>query len=53
VRLSLLKEFEEDMLRRSAAKVKDSAEAAHYLHSEIVLREVNQPRARVAKQIDK
>lgn len=53
VRLSLLKEFEEDMLRRSSAKVKDSAEAAQYLHSEIVLLEVNQPRARVAKQANK
>jgi 2-polyprenyl-6-methoxyphenol hydroxylase-like FAD-dependent oxidoreductase len=53
VRKSLLKEFEEDMLRRSAAKVKDSAEAARYLHSEIVLLEVNQPRARVAKQVNK
>lgn len=53
IRLSLLKEFEEDMLKRSKAKVKDSAEAARYLHSEIVLLEVNQPRARVAKQIKK
>jgi 2-polyprenyl-6-methoxyphenol hydroxylase-like FAD-dependent oxidoreductase len=53
VRKSLLKKFEEDMLRRSAAKVKDSAEAARYLHSEIVLLEVNQPRARVAKQVNK
>ena len=49
VRLSLLGEFEQDMLRRSAIKVKDSAEAARYLHSEVVLREVNQPRGRVAK----
>lgn len=49
VRSSLLGEFEQDMLRRSAAKVKDSAEAARYLHSEVVLREVNQPRGRVAK----
>ncbi len=50
MRVSLLKDFEEDMLKRSAAKVKDSAEAARYLHSEIVLLEVNQPRARVEKQ---
>jgi len=35
----VLKEFEEEMLGRSASKVKDSAEAVELLHSKEVLRE--------------
>jgi hypothetical protein len=35
---SVLTEFESEMLERSATKVKHSAEAAQFLHSEIVLR---------------
>jgi len=34
------------MLERSAVKVKGSAEAAEFLHSEIVLHEGNEPRGR-------
>jgi hypothetical protein len=39
VRKSVLTEFESEMLARSAIKVKHSAEAAQFLHSEIVLHE--------------
>lgn len=39
VRKIALVEFEEEMLKRSAAKVKDSAEAVKLLHSKTVLRE--------------
>lgn len=46
VRKSVLTEFETEMLTRSASKVKDSATAAHLLHSEIILNEVNEPRGR-------
>lgn len=50
IRQSVLKEFEEEMLERSASKVKDSAEAAHFLHSEIVLHEGNEPRGSCVKK---
>lgn len=46
VRKNVLTEFESEMLERSASKVKDSAEAAQLLHSEIVLREGDEPRGR-------
>lgn len=46
VRASVLTEFEAEMLARSATKVKGSAEAAKFLHSEIVLHEGNEPRGR-------
>jgi len=42
----VLTEFESEMLTRSATKVKDSAAAAQFLHSDIVLHEGNQPRGR-------
>ena len=38
--------FEEEMLARSAAKVKDSAEAVELLHSRTVLRDGNGPKGR-------
>ncbi len=44
IRKSVLTEFELEMLQRSASKVKDSANAAKFLHSEIVLQEGNEPR---------
>lgn len=50
VRESVLTEFESDMLERSAAKVNDSAEAAQFLHSDIVLYEGNEPRGRCLKR---
>ncbi|MFT6926550.1 MAG: salicylate hydroxylase [Psychromonas sp.] len=50
VRESVLTEFESEMLARSASKVKDSAEAAQFLHSEVVLHEGNEPRGRCLKR---
>ena len=44
IRKSVLTDFELEMLERSAIKVQDSAEAAQYLHSEIVLHESDVPR---------
>ncbi|MGO3346716.1 MAG: FAD-dependent oxidoreductase [Marinomonas sp.] len=46
IRESVLTEFEEEMLARSAIKVKGSAEAADFLHSDVVLHEGNEPRGR-------
>ena len=46
IRKSVLNDFESEMLERSAIKVKHSAEAAQFLHSEIVLREGDEPRGR-------
>lgn len=46
IRKTVLNEFESEMLERSAVKVKTSAEAAQFLHSEIVLDEGNEPRGR-------
>lgn len=50
IRKSVLAEFESEMLERSAIKVKDSEEAALFLHSEIVLREGDEPRGRCLKK---
>ncbi|HSD08563.1 NAD(P)/FAD-dependent oxidoreductase, partial [Flavobacterium sp.] len=52
VRESVLTEFESEMLKRSAIKVKDSAEAAQFLHSDIVLHEGDEPRGRCLKKKD-
>ena len=46
IRESVLTEFEAEMLERSAVKVNDSAAAALFLHSEIVLNEGDAPRGR-------
>ena len=46
VREIVLTEFEEEMLVRSASKVKDSAEAVEFLHSKDVLREGYEPKGR-------
>jgi 2-polyprenyl-6-methoxyphenol hydroxylase-like FAD-dependent oxidoreductase len=46
VRESVLNEFESEMLERSSSKVKDSEEAAQFLHSDIVLHEGDEPRGR-------
>ena len=51
IRKSVLLDFESEMLARSAKKVNDSASAANYLHSEIVLEEGDRPRGRRSKQI--
>ncbi|WP_348812455.1 FAD-dependent oxidoreductase [Flavobacterium maritimum] len=50
LRESVLTDFESEMLERSATKVKDSAEAAQFLHSEIVLHEGDEPRGRCLKK---
>jgi len=50
VRKGVLTEFESEMLERSATKVKDSAEAAEFLHSDIVLHEGDEPRGRCLKR---
>jgi salicylate hydroxylase len=52
VRESILTEFESEMLERSASKVKDSAAAAQFLHSEIVLHAGDEPRGRCLKKKD-
>nr|WP_315153988.1 NAD(P)/FAD-dependent oxidoreductase [uncultured Flavobacterium sp.] len=52
LRESVLTQFESEMLERSAAKVKDSAAAAEFLHSEIVLHESDEPRGRCLKKKD-
>lgn len=44
IRRHILNGFEEEMLVRSASKVKDSADAAQFLHSALVLQEGDQPR---------
>jgi 2-polyprenyl-6-methoxyphenol hydroxylase-like FAD-dependent oxidoreductase len=50
IRSSVLTNFEQQMIERSAVKVKDSAAAAQLLHSENVLQEGNSPRG---KALDK
>lgn len=50
IRKSVLTEFESEMLERNATKVKDSAEAVHFLHSDIVLHEGDEPRGRCIKR---
>lgn len=46
LRETVLTEFEEEMLERSASKVSDSAEAVKVLHSKNVLREGYKPKGR-------
>ena len=50
VRECVLREFEAEMLERSGAKVKDSAEAAKFLHSEVALFEGDEPRGRCLRR---
>ena len=50
IRESILTDFESEMLKRSAIKVKDSAEAAKFLHSEVALYKVDAPRGRNLKK---
>jgi 2-polyprenyl-6-methoxyphenol hydroxylase-like FAD-dependent oxidoreductase len=52
LRNCVLTSFESEMLVRSASKVKDSAEAAQFLHSKIVLHESNAPRGSILKGKD-
>jgi len=46
MRKKVLIDFELKMLNRTAAKVKDSAAAAKFLHSDIALEKGNSPRGR-------
>jgi len=46
LRETFLNDFEKAMIERSSPKVKESAEAAEFLHSDIVLREGDEPRGR-------
>ncbi|AWK05715.1 FAD-dependent monooxygenase [Flavobacterium crocinum] len=50
VRESALTQFESEMIERSASKVKDSAAAAEFLHSDIALYEGNEPRGKCLKR---
>ena len=50
LRASVLADFEAEMLARSEIKVKDSAAAAEFLHSEIVLHQGDEPRGRCIKK---
>lgn len=50
LRECVLNEFESEMLERSASKVRDSAEAAKFLHSETALHEGDEPRGRCLKR---
>ncbi len=50
IRKSVLTTFELEMLTRSASKVKGSAEAAAFLHSEIVLQKGNKTRGSFLKE---
>jgi 2-polyprenyl-6-methoxyphenol hydroxylase-like FAD-dependent oxidoreductase len=50
IRKSVLSGFELEMLERSATKVKDSAAAAQFLHSDVVLHESDSPRGRCLKK---
>lgn len=50
LRERVLTGFESEMLERSAIKVKGSAEAAQFLHSEIVLHEGDETRGRCLKR---
>lgn len=52
IRESVLTEFESEMLVRSASKVKGSAEAAQFLHSDTVLHEGDEPRGRCLQRKD-
>ncbi|OIQ27217.1 MAG: monooxygenase [Bacteroidetes bacterium MedPE-SWsnd-G2] len=47
----ILESYQSEMLGRSAQKVKDSAEAANFLHSDIVLQEQNAPRGTGLKKL--
>lgn len=49
IRKRVLNDFESEMLTRSAVKVHYSAEAAQFLHSEIVLHKADEPRGRSLK----
>ncbi len=53
IRNSVLTAFENEMIHRSAIKVTESAAAAQFLHSELVLHKSDAPRGRYRKELDK
>ena len=52
IRNRVLNEYEAEMLKRSAIKVQESADAADFLHSDVVLQKSNQPRGHCLKNAD-
>ena len=50
IREAVLNDFELEMISRSSTKVKESAAAAEFLHSEIALHESDQPRGKCRKK---
>ncbi|PRP66554.1 FAD-dependent oxidoreductase [Nonlabens agnitus] len=44
IRTNVLNAFEKEMIERSTVKVKESAAAADFLHSDLVLKEIDAPR---------
>lgn len=52
IRENVLNEFEEEMIERTNSKVIDSAAAAKFLHSDMVLYKSNEPRGRILKRKD-
>jgi 2-polyprenyl-6-methoxyphenol hydroxylase-like FAD-dependent oxidoreductase len=50
IRAAVLKEFEKEMIQRTAVKVKESAAAAKFLHSDVVLYKGDEPRGRVLQR---
>lgn len=52
VRQAVLAEFESEMIERSSVKVKDSAAAAEFLHSDVVLHVGNEPRGRHLNRVE-
>jgi salicylate hydroxylase len=53
LRESVLNDFEAEMLERSATKVQGSADAAQFLHSDIILQEGDEPRGRCLNREEK
>ncbi|MEP3969256.1 MAG: FAD-dependent monooxygenase, partial [Nonlabens sp.] len=50
LRDAVLNDFEKAMFERTASKVKDSAQAAQFLHSDVVLHKGDEPRGRILKR---
>jgi len=50
IRDCVLNDFESEMLTRSASKVAASADAAQFLHSDVVLQEIDKPRGKSQKK---
>ncbi len=53
LRTSVLDDYEQEMLERSAVKVQGSHDAAQFLHSEVVLFKGNEPRGSYLKRQEK